>query len=320
MASAQTQRVVFLDRESLPVRVRRPRCALELIEYAQSRPKQLVERLRQATVAITNKVPLRAAVLAQLPDLRLVAVAATGYDCVDVDYCRAHGIAVSNVRNYAVHAVSEHVFALVLALRRNLLAYHALVRTGAWQRSQQFCAYGPPLRDLNGAVLVIVGRGAIGRATARLGQGFGMRVQFACTAARRRDDGIERPLDELLPEADVVSLHCPLTADTRGVIGERELAAMKRDALLINTARGGLIDERALVRALQSGSIAGAGIDVLSLEPPRDGNVLLELDLPNLIVTPHVAWASDEAMAHLADQLTENIDAWAEGQPRNRVA
>ncbi len=320
MVAAQAQRIVFLDRDSLPVRIRRPRCALELTEYPQSEPAQLVERLRGATVAITNKVPLRAAVLAQLPDLRLIAVAATGYDCVDVDYCRTHDIAVSNVRNYAVHAVSEHVFALMLALRRNLLAYHARVRAGEWQRSIQFCDYKPPLRDLNGASLVIVGRGAIGRATAALAQGFGMRVQFARSESRGSEDGIERSLVELLPQADVLSLHCPLTTETRGLIGEPALRAMKREAILINTARGGLIDEAALVRALREGWIAGAGIDVLSVEPPRDGNALLALDQPNLIVTPHVAWASNEAMRCLADQLTENIDAWAEGHARNRVA
>lgn len=320
MAAAQGQRIVFLDRDSLPVRLQRPRCALELIEYAQSEPVQLVERLRGATVAITNKVPLRAAVLAQLPDLRLIALAATGYDCIDVDYCRTHDIAVSNARNYAVHAVSEHVFALVLALRRNLIAYHARVRAGEWQRSIQFCAYQLPLRDLQGASLVIVGRGAIGRATAALAQGFGMRVQFACTEGRCRADGVERPLAEVLPQADVLSLHCPLTPETRGLIGERTLRAMRREAILINTARGGLIDEAALARALREGWIAGAGIDVLSAEPPRTSNALLELDQPNLIVTPHVAWASNEAMRCLADQLTENIDAWAEGHARNRVA
>jgi glycerate dehydrogenase len=320
MAAAQSHRIVFLDRGSLPVPLQRPRCALELIEYPQSQPSQLLERLRHATVAITNKAPLRAAVLERLPGLRLIAVAATGYDCVDVDYCRSHDIAVSNVRDYAVDAVSEHVMALMLALRRNLLAYHALVRSGQWQRSVQFCAYGPPLRDLRGAVLVIVGRGAIGRAVAALATAFGMRVEYARTDERPGAQGIEHRLAELLPQADVLSLHCPLTAVTRGLIDERALRAMKSEALLINTARGGLIDEPALVRALREGWIAGAGIDVLSLEPPRDGNVLLQLDLPNLVVTPHVAWASDQAMRSLADQLSENIDAWAEGQQRNRIA
>jgi len=320
VAAAPTQRIVFLDRDSIPVPLQRPRCALELVEYPQSEPEQVIERLRAAHVAITNKVPLRAATLAQLPDLGLIAMAATGYDCIDVDYCRAHGITVSNIRDYAVHTVSEHVFALILALRRSLFGYRTLVRSGQWQRSRQFCAYGPPLRDLTGSLLVVVGRGTIGRATATLGQGFGMRVQFAATVGRSASDGGELPLAELLPQADVLSLHCPLNADTRGLIGERELRAMKSDAILINTARGGLVDEAALLRALREGWIAGAAIDVLAVEPPRNGNALLELEQPNFIMTPHIAWASNQAMQLLVDQLAENIDAWAEGRARNRVA
>jgi glycerate dehydrogenase len=319
MAAAPTERVVFLDRGSLPVRLRRPRCAADYVEYPQSAPQVVSERLQMASVAIINKVPLRSATLAQLPQLRLIALAATGYDCVDIDYCRSHGIAVSNVRNYAVHAVSEHSFALLLALRRNLLRYRSLVRDGGWQRSEQFCAFDGPLRDLHGSLLVIVGRGAIGRATAQLGQGFGMQVLFARSSERAHQEGTE-PLPQLLPAADVVSLHCPLTPETRAMIGERELRSMKRDAILINTARGGLVDETALARALREGWIGGAGFDVLSIEPPRSGNVLLELDLPNFILTPHIAWASTEAMERLADELADNIDAWAEGRPRNLVA
>lgn len=319
MVAAPTERVVFLDRGSLPVRVRRPRCAVEYLEYPQSTPREVSERLQTASVAIINKVPLRSATLAQLPQLRLIALAATGYDCVDVDYCRSHGIAVSNVRNYAVHAVSEHSLALLLALRRNLVRYRALVRDAGWQRSEQFCAYDAPLRDLHGSLLVIVGRGAIGRATAQLGQAFGMQVLFARSLEGARHEGTEA-LSQLLPAADVISLHCPLTPETRGMIGERELRSMKRDAILINTARGGLVDEMALARALREGWIGGAGFDVLSVEPPRSGNVLLELDLPNFLLTPHIAWASTEAMERLADELVDNVDAWAEGRPRNLVA
>jgi glycerate dehydrogenase len=309
---------VFLERGSVPVRVRRPACAAEYVEYPHSTPQQLIERLRTATVAIINKVPVRAEVLAQLPQLRLIAIAATGYDCVDIDYCRAQGIAVSNVRNYAIHAVPEHTLALILALRRNLPRYQALVRAGTWQRSAQFCAYEGELRDLHGSRLVIVGRGAIGRATAQLAQAFGMEVSFAY-AGNAGSHGADGALRELLPDADVVSLHCPLTADTRGLIGEAELRAMKRDAILINTSRGGLVDEALLAQALRAGWIAGAGFDVLLVEPPRSGNVLLDLDLPNFILTPHIAWASTEAMQRLADQLTDNIDAWADGRPRNLV-
>ena len=312
-----THRVVFLDRKSLPVRFTTPTCAGDYVEYAETGPDQLVERLSGATVAITNKVPLRGPLLTQLPDLKLIAVAATGYDCVDTAYCREHGIAVVNIRNYAIHTVPEHVFAMLLALRRNLMAYRTVVTNGAWQNSKQFCVIEGEIRDLHGSVLGLVGFGSIGSAVATIAAGFGMEVIFFDPS--NAADGRHRPLPELLTTADVVSMHCPLTAATRGMIGENELRSMKRGAILINTARGGLVDEQALAKALREGWIAGAGFDVLTTEPPRDGNVLLDLDLPNLIVTPHVAWASVEAMEGLADQLTSNIDAWAAGTPRNLV-
>jgi glycerate dehydrogenase len=311
-------RVVFLDRASLPAAFRPPRCATEYVEYAETGAEQVVERLAGATVAITNKVPLRAADAARLPELRLIAVAATGHDCVDLAYCRAHGIAVCNVRQYAAHSVPEHVFALLLALRRNLFGYRALVAAGVWQQSRQFCAFEGEIRDLHGSVLAVVGEGSIGGAVAELGAAFGMRVLFAASP-RHPPDARHLPLLELLQIADVVTLHCPLTAETRGLIGEAELRSMKRGAIVINTARGGLVDEAALARALREGWIAGAGFDVLTVEPPRDGNALLGLDLPNFVLTPHVAWASVEAMEGLAEQLTGNIDAWANGVPRNLV-
>ena len=314
-----SERIVFLDRASLPVRFTRPSCAAEYREYSATAADQVIERLSGASIAIINKVALREAMLARLPQLRLIAVAATGYDCVDVAYCRKRGIAVSNVREYAVHTVPEHVFALIFALRRNLVGYRALIRSGAWQLSNQFCAFDGEIRDLHGSALGIIGRGSIGRAVARLGEALGMRVLFASGRERPAADLRYHSLDELLALADVVTLHCPLTPSTRGLIGMAELRRMKRDALLINTARGGLVDEAALAQALTEGWIGGAGFDVLTAEPPREGNLLLGLDLPNFILTPHVAWASIEAMQSLADQLTANIDAWASGSPRNLV-
>ena len=311
--------VVFLDRASVSADVRRPRAATDYLEYPHSDAHELVERLRGATVAITNKVPLREAVLRQLPQLRMIAVAATGYDIVDVGYCRDHGIAVANIRNYAVHTVPEHAFALILALRRNLLAYRADVEQGRWNRSQQFCLLDHPILDLHGAQLGIIGEGALGRAMAAIGAAFGMRAMFRDHPQRVGEDLEYQPLPRLLAESDVVSLHCPLLPSTHNLIGEAELRTMKRSAILINTARGGLVDERALVRALQEGTIAGAGFDVLTVEPPREGNPLLDLRLPNLIVTPHIAWASRGAMQFLADQLIDNIDAWAAGTPQNLV-
>ena len=314
-----TLRVVFLDRASIIANIRRPRAATEYLEYQRSRDDEVVERLAGATVAITNKVPLRAPQLQQLPELRMIAVAATGYDVVDISYCREHGIAVANIRNYAVHTVPEHAFTLILALRRNLLAYRADVEQGRWSRSEEFCLLDHPILDLHGSQLGIIGEGALGRAMAAIGAAFGMQAIFLDHPQRVGEDLEYHPLPRLLAESDVVTLHCPLLPATRNMIGEAQLRAMKRTAILVNTARGGLVDERALVRALQEGWIAGAGIDVLSVEPPREGNPLLDLRLPNLIVTPHIAWASYGAMQFLADQLIDNIDAWSLRTPQNLV-
>ncbi|GAP36718.1 D-2-hydroxyacid dehydrogenase [Piscinibacter sakaiensis] len=312
--------VVFLDRASLKARVRAPACAETYVEHAKTAPDQLLERLAGATVAITNKVPLRAELLAQLPALKMIAVAATGYDVIDVPWCREHGIAVANIRNYAVHTVPEHAFALILALRRNLLAYRADVEAGVWNRSEQFCFFTHPIGDLHGSTLGIVGEGAIGQGMAAIARGFGMQVLFADHAPPKAPGLDYTPLDELLARSDVVSLHCPLTPATRHLIGLAQLRRMQRHALLINTSRGGLVDEDALIQALDEGLIAGAGFDVLTTEPPRNGHPLLDLRRPDFILTPHVAWASDGAMQFLADQLVENIEHWAEGRPRHLVS
>ncbi len=313
------ERIVFLDRDSIQARIRAPAFEHAWQDHAATLPAQVVERLREASVAITNKVRLDAAALAHLPSLRLVAVCATGTDNVDLEYCRAHDIAVANIRNYAVHAVPEHVFMMILALRRNLIAYRADLRAGRWQHAEQFCLFTQPIHDLHGGTLGVVGFGALGQAVAKLAAAFGMRVLIA----ERKGAPTVRPghtaFDTLLREADVVTLHAPLTPATRNLIGEAELRQMKRSALLINAGRGGLVDERALAQALQAGTIGGAGIDVLSSEPPRQGNPLLDLDLPNLIVTPHVAWASGEAMQIMADQLIDNIEAFVAGRRQNRV-
>jgi len=311
--------IVFLDRETLKASIRSPAFEHEWAEYPCSKESEVADRLKKATIAITNKVPLRSATLQRLPKLQMIAIAATGYDIVDVAYCAAHDITVANIRGYATHTVPEHAFALVLALRRNLIAYRSDVEKGRWQRIEQFCFVDHPIRDLHGATLGIFGEGALGQATAAIGRGFGMRILFA-DHPPPKVPGIElTERDEVLAESDVISLHCPLTSDTRNMIGMEELRRMKRSALLINTARGGLVDEMALVQALQQGLIAGAGFDVLSKEPPSDGNPLLDLRLPNFILTPHVAWASDGAMQFLADQLIDNIEAFAKGAPQNAV-
>ena len=314
------ENIVFLDASTCIADIRRPKFEHQWQEYPATAPAQTAERLRDATIAITNKVLLDRAILEQLPKLKMIAVAATGVNNVDIDCCRERGIVVSNIRNYSVHTVPEHVFMLVLALRRNLLAFREDVRGGAWQRSEQFCLFTHPLRDLHGSTLGIVGHGAIGKAVAHIAEAFGMKVLIA----EHKGVADIRPgytaFDTVMQESDVITLHLPLNEQTRHLIGTVEFAGMKPGVLLINTARGGLVDEAALLEALQSGRIGGAGFDVLEKEPPTEGHPLLDLDMPNFILTPHIAWSGRQAMQILADQLIANIEAWAAGTPQNRVA
>ncbi len=316
-------RIVQLESESLVAAVRRPAFAHEWIEYGKTLPAQVVERLAGASVALINKVPIDAALLDRLPDLKMIAVAATGTNCVDLAACKARGIVVSNIRGYAVHTVPEHVMALLLALSRNLVAWRETLQAGGWQKSGQWCFFDHPIRDLHGATLGLIGSGALGNGVARLAEAFCMRV----LRAERKGATEVRPghtaFDAVLAQADTISLHCPLTPETTGLIGEAELRAMKPSALLINTARGGIVDESALIRALKEGWIAGAGFDVITAEPPPAGHPMVDpelLAMPNFLLTPHVAWSSRPAMQALADQLIDNIEAFAAGAPRNRVA
>jgi glycerate dehydrogenase len=308
--------IVFLDRETLPVPLRPPGFLHRYVEHQQTDTAQVADRLQGAAICITNKVRITAEALRQLPDLKLIAVAATGTDVIDKPAAKAAGVTVVNIRNYAFNTVPEHVLALMFALRRNLLAYANDVRRGAWTESRQFCFLTHPIRDIAGSTLGIVGHGAIGRAVAQRAKALGMRV-IAYDAVPQ--DGLV-DFDTILRDSDVITLHAPLTADTSNMIGAAELARMKPSAILINTARGGLVNEQALADALRAGKLGGAGVDVLTEEPPRHGNGLLGADIPNLIVTPHVAWASREAMQILADQLTDNIEAFMAGTPRNVVA
>lgn len=316
-------RIVQLESESLIANVRRPAFAHDWVDHAKTAPGQVVERLAGATIAITNKVPIDTAALAALPDLKMIAVSATGTNNVDLDTCRARGIVVSNIRGYAEHTVPEHAMALLLALSRNLVAWRDTLRAGGWQQAEQFCLFDHPIRDLHGATLGLIGSGTLGNGVARLAEAFGMRV----LRAERPGAAMVRPgytsFAAVLAEADAISLHCPLTETTKNLIGEAELRAMKRTALLINTARGGIVDERALIRALQEGWIAGAGFDVITAEPPLADHPMVDPDLlalPNFLLTPHVGWSSRPAMQTLADQLIDNIEAFVVGAPRNRVA
>lgn len=316
------QRIVFLERESVIAEVRRPAFAHEWVEYPQTAPAEVIERLAGATIAIINKAPLPAAAVDALPALKMVAVAATGTNVVDLAACKARGIVVSNIRGYAAHTVPEHVFALTLALARNLVAWRESLQAGRWQQSAQWCFFDHPIRDLHGATLGLIGSGSLGNGVARLAEAFGMRV----LRAERKGAATVRPgytdFSEVLARADVITLHCPLTPETHNLIGEAELQAMQRSALLINTARGGIVDEAALVRALKEGWIAGAGFDVISAEPPSAGHPMVDPELlarPNFLLTPHVGWTSRSAMQALVDQLIANIEAFAAGKPQNQV-
>ena len=313
------ERIVFIERNTIQGNFRRPKFEHEWVEYPESFADQVVERIRDATIIISNKLSLGEPQLAEAPKVKLIAIAATGSDCVELDYCRSRGIAVCNVRGYAANSVPEHVLMLILALRRNLLAYRKDVKGGNWQESKQFCLLTHPLNDIRGTTIGIVGHGAIGRSMARLAEALGLKVLLAEHKHAREIRQGRTSFAEVLKDSDVVTLHCPLTDDTRDLFGSEEFATMKPNALLINTARGALIREEALANALESGLIAGAAIDCLREEPPRNGNSLLDLDLPNLIVTPHVAWASEEAVQALADQVIDNIEAFVAGRPQNRI-
>lgn len=315
-------RIVYLDRASIRATVRRPAAEHDWVDYPASTRDQVRERLAGADIAISNKVLIDAETMAQLPGLKMIAVAATGTNNVDLAAARARGIVVSNIRGYAVRTVPEHVLAMIFALSRNLFAYRNSVAAGEWQRADQFCLFQHPIRDLAELTLGIVGKGSLGQGLGQLATALGMQVVYA----EHRDAATVRPGFEsfatVLRAADVLSLHCPLNDQTRHLIGAPELAQMKPGALLINTARGGLVDEAALAAALRGGRIGGAGFDVLSEEPPAKGNPLLAPELlaaPNFLLTPHCAWASQPAMQALADQLIDNIEAFLAGAPRNVV-
>ncbi|VXA80257.1 MULTISPECIES: D-2-hydroxyacid dehydrogenase [Aeromonas] len=316
------QQIVFLDSDTLDagITLHRPDFPHHWQSHPSTAPEQVVERLRNASIAIINKVRIGAPELAQLPDLKLIALAATGSDNVDLEACRAANVGVCNIRNYSGPSVPEHAMALMLALSRNLFAWRQSLLEGRWQQSGQFCFFDHNIMDLHGKQLGIIGKGTLGQALGERAQGMGMIVRYAQSQTGASHDEDRLPLDALLQSSDVVSLHCPLTPYTRHLIGERELALMKPGALLINVGRGGLVDEAALLKALANGRLGGAGFDVASVEPPPPDHPLMQaLQYPNFILTPHVAWASEESMQRLADQLIDNINAFAEGRRQHRL-
>jgi len=313
-------KVVFLDRDTIgpSVSVTRPDVPHDWVEYAKTAAEDVADRIAEADIVITNKAPIRAEALVGASRLKMIAVAATGYDVIDLPAAKARGVTVSNVRGYAVNTVPEHTFALIFALRRSIVGFRQDVIAGEWQRAQQFCFFNHPIRDLSGSTLGIVGRGTLGRSVGRTGEALGMTVVYAGRKGEAKAGEGYVPFDEVLETADVLSLHVPLTPQTRDLIGMPEFRQMKKHPLVINTSRGGLVNEADLVQALNEGLIAGAGFDVLTREPPAPDNPLLAvLDRPNVIVTPHVAWASDEAMQGLWTQVIGHIENYLAGRPTN---
>ncbi|WP_207484480.1 D-2-hydroxyacid dehydrogenase [Arenibaculum pallidiluteum] len=302
--------IVFLDRGTLApdVALLRPSTPHEWREYDATSHSEAAGRIRDATVVIVNKVRLDHPVIEQAPGLRLVLVAATGTDNVDLEACRRRGIPVRNVVGYGATSVAEHVLALVLALRRNIVAYRQSVLAGRWEESGQFCYHDFPIAELSGSRLMLVGGGAIGSEVGRLARAFGMDVVAAGRKGAPAAEGRIR-FDEGLATADVISLHCPLTPETRHLLGAREFALMERRPILVNTARGALVDGTALVEAVRAGRLSGVGLDVLAAEPiAADDPVRAILELPSVIVTPHVAWAGRAAQLRVAEVLSRELE------------
>jgi len=286
--------------------------------HDQTLPEQVAQRIQHAEVIVTNKVRITPEHISASPKLRLICVAATGADNIALEAAAHAGVVVSNARNYATASVVEHVFSMLLTLVRQLDAYRERVRNGDWTHSRHFCLFDTTISELSGKTLGIVGYGMLGKAVAELARAFSMKVQIAQRLyGPPLPDRV--PLQELLATSDIVSLHCPLTDQTRGLIGAAELANMKNSAILINTARGGIVDEQALVSALRENRIAAAAADVALQEPPGLSSPLLDYRSSRLIVTPHIAWASQAARQRLLSEIVENIRAFERGSPRNAI-
>lgn len=325
-------KAVFLDLDTMgpeDLDTNGLRALLPDIEFFSTTTEQeLSNRVENAEVVVINKTGLDKSTLENAQQLKLICLVATGTDNVCLDTAARRNIAVCNIRNYCTPSVVQHVFALILGLTQHTREYQELLTDGAWKNSPQFCLLDFPIRELGGKTLGIVGLGALGKGVAAAGQAFGMDV----IAARRPYRAYEHPTTKtsgngiprvnfqaLLAQSDIVSLHCPLDSETNKLIDADALTIMKNDALLINTARGGLIDPDALLNSLETGGIGGAGIDVLTQEPPVDGSPLIGTSLPNLIVTPHIAWAARESRQRALDEVVENIQVFLEGGKRNRV-
>jgi glycerate dehydrogenase len=314
-------KAVFLDYDTVSngdLDVSALKAAVGDLALCKSDDAMTAERIRDADIVLLNKVELSRELLEGAPVLKLVAVAGTGTNNIDVVAARELGIGVCNVRGYCTSSVVQHVWALILSLTRHISDYSQLVGNGSWNQNELLTVLSYPIRELDGRIFGVVGWGELGRGAARVAEAFGMRVVIANRRGENpRPDRVE--LERLLAMSDIVSLHCPLNDSTRGLIGARELALMKPDALLINSARGALVDGHALAAALRAGRLGGAGIDVLPQEPPRDDDPLLDPAIPNLLLTPHVAWAAREARQRCLDEMAANISDFASGGRRSRV-
>lgn len=315
-------RGVFLDLESVDrgdLNLQGLTACLDEWQFcAHTDSDHVISTIANAQVLVSNKVRIDAATIDCCPTVKLICVAATGVNNIELTAAHEKGIMVCNVRNYATSSVVQHCFALILSLTTRLTLYQHAAKNNEWQKSRDFCLLDYPIHELSGKVMVIIGYGVLGHAVAEVAKAFGMKVLIAEHKGQKAREG-RVAFEAAIQQADVISLHTPLTEATRDLIGEKELTAMKSSALLINVARGGIVNETALARALQQHQIAGAGIDVLSTEPPANGNPLLDNEIPNLIVTPHIAWASRESRQRLIDEVEKNIIAFKQGSPRNLV-
>jgi glycerate dehydrogenase len=287
--------------------------------FDNSSDDEVAARIEGAAFIFTNKIRLNDELLRAASDLRFIGLTATGTDNIDLRTAREHGIAVANIRDYCTESVVEHVFGVLLMLTHSLNRYDRSVRAGEWQHAKNFCMLTHPIRQLAGMTLGVVGHGALGRGVAQAAAALGMTVLIAARPGIDTVAAGRVPFAEVLQHADVISLHCPLTDATRGLFNSSSIARMKPGALLINTARGALIDSAALVAALSSGHLFGAAVDVLPSEPPVAGDPLLEYPGDNLIITPHIAWGTERARQNAIDELAANAAAFLQEQSRNRV-
>ena len=314
--------IVYLDRVSLPdgIRLRSVQTPHQWRNYSATAPEQIIERCQGADILVVNKVPITDQILASCPDIKHIAMSATGFNIIDVAACRKRNISVSNIQNYALTSVPEHVLSLTLSLRREVIHHRQQVIDGQWQNSSSFCIIDKPIQDLRGAIFGVIGFGGLGRATAELMHAIGMQVIYASRNEHQNDFAEKVSLKELLAHADVASLHCSLNSETENLIDSPQLASMQAHSILINTARGGIVNEQAAVNAIRQQEIAGLGFDVLEQEPPKNDSPLLEIaHLSNVIITPHNAWGSQQALQSLADILIDNVEAFINGRPQNIV-